>query len=74
MNERLRYRLGLRSSNAARYHRNRAREAKTGQAPWNAEDFRDMTVSEDCDCVCVIPCASGTCRYPVVDDDRLDTV
>lgn len=27
-----------------------------------------------CDCVCVIPCASGTCRYPIAHDNRPDTV
>lgn len=46
MNERLRYRLGLRSSNAARPYRNRAREAKVNP-PWDADDWRDMSVGED---------------------------
>lgn len=72
--ERLRYRLGLRASNAARYHRNHYREGKSGEGPWLNEDFHDATVGEDLaeDCKCVIPCASATCRYR--DDDRLDTV
>lgn len=45
--ERLRRRLELRRSNAAVLHRNRAREHKTGQAPWDREDFRDMTYGEE---------------------------
>lgn len=47
MNDRLRYRLGLRSSNAARPHRNHAREAKTGQKPWELQEFRDWHTGEE---------------------------
>lgn len=49
MGERLRRRLELRRSSAAARHRNRAREAKTGQAPWEREDFRDSCYAEDFD-------------------------
>jgi hypothetical protein len=48
-NERMRRRLELRRSNAARPYRNRYREKKTGQAAWEREDFRDMTVGEELD-------------------------
>lgn len=42
MNERLRHRLGLRSSNAAQPHVNRKREAKI-RPPWDfPEDFNDV--------------------------------
>lgn len=44
LDERLRRRLELRRSSAASRHRNRAREAKTGQtAPptWELEDVRE---------------------------------
>lgn len=47
MNERMRRRLELRRSNAARPYRNRYRERKTGQQPWEREDFRDQSVAED---------------------------
>lgn len=47
MNERIRRRLELRRSNAAVPHRNRYREHKTGQTPWNNDDFHDMTVAEE---------------------------
>lgn len=46
MGERLRYRLGLRSSNAAARHRNRYRENKV-DPPWDADDFRDMATGEE---------------------------
>lgn len=49
MNERIRRRLELRRSNAAVPHRNRWREHKTGQQPWNHDDFRDMFVAEELD-------------------------
>ena len=45
--ERLRRRLELRRSNAARPHRNRYRERKSGQAPWDVEDFHDMVYAEE---------------------------
>lgn len=45
--DRITYRLGLRSSSAAQPHRNHAREAKTGQAPWDQEDFRDAMYGEE---------------------------
>lgn len=47
MDERLRRRLEIRRSNAAVPHRNHAREAKTGQAPWDAEDWHDMVTGEE---------------------------
>lgn len=51
MDERLRYRLELRRSNAAVPHRNRHREAQTGQAPWEADGFHDLCCAEElCDC------------------------
>lgn len=46
VSERLRYRLGLRASNAAVPHRNRYREARV-DPPWEADDFRDLAVAED---------------------------
>ncbi|MCH9732854.1 MAG: hypothetical protein K0U84_24875 [Actinomycetia bacterium] len=45
--ERLRRRLELRQSNAATPHRNLYREAKTGQAPWNVDDFHDWCCAEE---------------------------
>lgn len=49
MNERIRRRLEWRRSNATVPHRNRWRERKTGQAPWDQDDFRDMFVAEELD-------------------------
>jgi hypothetical protein len=50
-NERMRRRLEWRRSNAAAPRRNRQRERKTGQAPWEREDFHDMCCGEElCDC------------------------
>lgn len=48
MNERTHWRLNWRRSNATAPRRNRAREAKVNP-PWEADDFRDMTVAEDFD-------------------------
>jgi hypothetical protein len=47
MDERLRRRLELRRSNAARPHRNHAREAKTGRAPWNLDEWHDLVTGEE---------------------------
>ncbi len=52
MNERLRYRLGLRSSNAARPYRNRAREAKVNPPWWDdqlIDDIHDYVYEDDVD-------------------------
>jgi hypothetical protein len=46
-NERMRRRLEWRRSSATQKHRNRYRERKTGQQPWEREDFRDQCVAED---------------------------
>lgn len=49
-NERLRRRLELRRSNAAAPRRNHYRERKTGQQPWDTDEFRDMCCGEEfCD-------------------------
>lgn len=49
MNERLRYRLGLRASNAAAPWRNRFREAKI-DPPWLfPDDFHDLYVTDEDD-------------------------
>lgn len=51
MDERVRRRLDLRRSNAAAPRRNRYREHKAGQAPWDADDFHDLCCGEElCDC------------------------
>lgn len=47
MNDAMRARLELRRSSAATPHRNRHREQKTGQAPWQADDFHDWHVAEE---------------------------
>lgn len=47
MSERLRFRLGLRSSNAAQPHKNKHREAKV-KPPWLLpEDFHDLFCAEE---------------------------
>lgn len=43
----MRARLELRRSSAATPHRNRYRETKTGQAPWDTDDFHDMDCGEE---------------------------
>lgn len=47
VDDRLRYRLGLRASNAAVPHRNRAREAKSGQDNLWQDDWHDWHVGEE---------------------------
>lgn len=47
--ERVQWRQLWRRSNATAPRRNKHRERKSGQEPWNADDFRDSSYGEDFD-------------------------
>lgn len=46
MDAAMRARLELRRGSAASPHRNRYRETKSGQAPWDSDEWQDMCTGE----------------------------
>jgi hypothetical protein len=47
MDERVGRRLEWRRSNACAPRRNRYRESKSGEAPWNTDEWHDLTTGEE---------------------------